>query len=164
MTRTAKRTLGALALASAFFIGSAVSASPESYYRPATPGTTAQLIHKGCIIRFDEKSATGKSVVPRLHANATHMNVGCTGVRADWSSATNGDLVVTNDGAGTIVDVQVPEDETLTRLGISCGPSGGGNTTRIRCYDRACAFVPAQSLRLYHPYANLWVHRTSWGV
>lgn len=156
------RTLAVIVTALALLIGAAVGATSVTYFQPASASSTDRLVHKGCVIRFDEKSSTGRSVVPRIHANSTHMAVGCTDVRADWSRASSGDLVITNDGPSTIMDIQVTEDETLTRLGISCGPSGGGVVTRIRCYDRVGKFVPAHSLRLYHPYANLWVHWTSW--
>lgn len=138
----------------------ALAAESISYRRAATTETEAGIIHRGCVIRFDTLSASGNSVVPRIHANSTHTCIGVTSVRADWTTHP-GDLVLENAGGPTnVVAVHVTSDETLTERGITCGPSGGGQTTRLRCYDREGTFVPAYSLELYGPTTNLWVSWT----
>ncbi|MGH3734812.1 MAG: hypothetical protein ACRDT6_04195 [Micromonosporaceae bacterium] len=131
----------------------------EDYLRPADPANPISI--RGCVIRFDTLSSTGKSVVPRIHANSTHMCVGVTSVKADWAG--NGDLIVTNTGGpGVVVSLAVSPDETLVRKGISCGGSGGTYTTTVICYDRAGNHVPAYSLKMYGSTSNLWLNWTMW--
>jgi len=153
-----RKALSVLLLAVAFLAGGmlgplAVQAvtAPENVNNP--------IAMRGCVIRFDTLSPTGKSVVPRIYENTAHACVGVTSVSVDWS---NGDLVVRGNGSNTVVSVVVSPDETLTAKGISAGASGGGNCTRVRFYDRDGHRVPAYSLDLYSPAANLWMMWAMW--
>jgi hypothetical protein len=155
-----RKTLGALALA-AFVIAyasPALAQTPSDYISPAEPASS-HLVLGGCVIRFDTRSATGKSVVPRIHANSTHHCVGITSARADWST---GDLIITA-GDSVVVTTIVGIEESFAKRNITCGPSGGGLTTRIQCY-REGVKVPAYSLALYGPTMNLWLIYEWWRV
>jgi len=130
------------------------------YTSPAGVGNPIAL--GGCVVRFDTLSTSGKSVVPRIHANAAHQCVGITSVAADWSDTwTRGDLIVTADGGNDVVTFLVGSDTDFAQRGIMCGPSGGGTITRIRCY-RGGVKVPASSLDLYGPGMNLWLVALWW--
>ncbi|MGH3714446.1 MAG: hypothetical protein ACRDT4_13435 [Micromonosporaceae bacterium] len=147
-----------LAVVATLGFGGGVAFS-DTYLRPTDPSNPISM--RGCVIRFDTLSSTGNSVVPRIHANSTHMCVGVTKVAVNWSG--DNELVITNDTAPqAVVSVSVSPDETLTRKGISCGASGGTSVTRIYCYDRAGTFVPASSLKMYSSLSNLWVSWTMW--
>lgn len=161
MTRT-RRTIAAVIGGLALIVAGAFVATSLSYIHPESPDNPVAV--RGCVIRFDELSATGKSVVPRIHANESHYCVGVTSVSADWSDDwTKGDLRIYNDGsADPIVSLVIDEDESFSQRGITCGGSGGGSLTRIRCYDRDGVKVPAYSLDLYGANMNLWVTWIMW--
>lgn len=122
------------------------------------------IAQRGCVIRFSELSDTGNSVIPTIHANSTHRCVGVETVRADWSTDPDrGKLILTHgDGLSEVVSMTVDEDETLTSKGIRCGGSGGGNVTKIECYNADGDFVPAWSLEMYSPWANIWFSADMW--
>lgn len=132
------------------------------YMHKAKPDNPMSI--RGCVVRFDTLSKTGRTVVPRIHIGANHYCVGVTSVYADWSQGYNrGSLVVKNtNGAQGFVTLVVDEDETLTKKGINCGGSGGGVTTVIRCYDRNGKFVPAWSKQLHGAGSNLWLMWVTW--
>lgn len=131
-----------------------------AYSSPAHPDNPTAM--RGCVIRFDTLSETGNSQIPRIHANESHQCVGVSSVYADWSDAYRGDLVLKGIDTNRVVSISVTPDETMVALGIDCGPSGGGTTTRIRCYDRDGTKVPAYSLDLYGPTTNLWITWVMW--
>jgi len=132
------------------------------YTSPASVGNPIAL--GGCVVRFDTLSPSGKSVVPRIHANSAHQCVGITSVAADWSDGwSRGDLIVTADGGNDVVTFLVGSDESFARRGIMCGPSGGGAVTHISCY-RGGVKVPAYSLQLYGPGMNLWLIALWWAA
>jgi len=162
-TRTLRRTVTALLAALGLLGGGAVAGAVviDDFMRPADVDNP--IAHRGCVIRFDERTPAGFTV-PRIHANATHMCVGVDDVYAEFTgdSATAGDLIIVTDDPGAIVDIQITEDETMTARGISCGPSGGGAETRIRCYDRDGNKVKAYSAAMYGALANLWVGMNIW--
>lgn len=138
----------------------AVSGDP-AYSSPAHPDNPTAM--RGCVIRFDTLSESGNSQIPRIHANESHQCVGVSSVYADWSdTSTRGDLVLKGIDTNRVVSISVTPDETMVALGIDCGPSGGGYTTRIRCYDRNGVKVPAYSLELYGPNTNLWITWVMW--
>lgn len=129
----------------------------QEYLRPAQLGNP--IVLRGCAIRFDELSSTGKTVRPRILANSGHICVGVTAVRVDWD---RGDLILEDANTNKPVVVAfAEEDETLTAKDIQCGPSGGQTVTRIACY-RDGKRIPVQSLQMYHRYANLWVGIQNW--
>lgn len=160
MTRT--RLLLAAVLTVATVLGVVALAIGQSFMFPTDQANPTAM--RGCVIRFDTLSATGNSVVPRIHDNASHYCVGVASVKADWSSGSGaGNLVITHTESLPVVSIAISPDETLTERGISCGASGGLGETRIACYDRAGAYVPAHSkAKLYGPYANLWITWTMW--
>ncbi|TDE02814.1 hypothetical protein [Jiangella asiatica] len=150
-----------LALAVAFVGGVATATAGGGYLREADVDNP--IASRGCVIRFDTLSRSGASVVPRIHANETHACVGVTSLSVDWSSGSSrGDLILNNTGGpGAVVSVTVEEDESLAARDIQCGPSGGGTTTRIRCY-RDGVKIPAYSLEMYGKNVNLWVGWDMW--
>ena len=132
-----------------------------AYSSPAHPDNPTAM--RGCVIRFDTLSDTGNSVIPRIHANESHQCVGVSSIYADWSdTSTRGDLVIKGTDTNRVVSIMVSPDETMVQRGISCGASGGGTTTRVRCYDRDGVKVPSYSLELYGPNTNLWMSWTVW--
>lgn len=149
-----------LALLVVVTAGGTAAARLTDYMSPADPGNPTAL--RGCVIRFDTLSPSGGTVVPRIHANESHACVGVTSLAVDWSPASYGDLIIHNTaGPNMVVSVFAEEDETLAQRDIQCGPSGGGTTTRIRCY-RDGVKVPAQSLEMYGPNVNLWLGWVAW--
>lgn len=121
---------------------------------PADETSQANLVDRGCVIRFDEQDAAGNTV-PRIHANSAHVCVGVSSVEVVGAA-----LRVNLDSSQAVVDIQITEDETFTRLGISCGPSGGKGLVNVYCYDRTGVLMPADEI--YAVNANLWFHVTSW--
>jgi len=152
-----RKILSALVLAFTLGIGGVAAASINSYMTGSEPisGNTAI---GGCVIRFDTLSTSGKSVIPRIHANSSHHCIGITSVRADWA---NGDLVVTSDQS-VVSTILVGNDESFAERALFVGPSGGGATTRIRIYDVNHHKIPAYSLKLYGPGMNLWIIAVWW--
>lgn len=138
--------------------GQALARAQQDYLRPAQLGNP--IVLRGCVIRFDQLSSTGKSVRPRILANSSHICVGVTSIRVDWDHG--GDLILENaDTDEPVIVAFAEEDETLVSRDISCGPSGGHQSTRIACY-RDGTHIPAHSLQMYHRYANLWVGIQNW--
>src|SRR5690606_1606707 len=118
------------------------TADDDAYYRKPSIDNPMQLA--GCVIRFDQLSPSGRSVVPRTHANVSHYNVGCPNVRVDDSddgTGKVGDLIIYQSGTNRVVTAGVFVDETLAARDIYCGISGGGTSSRIRCFQDG-KFVP----------------------
>lgn len=144
---------GAIAIALlAMFTGTAAAAG---YLYAASADNP--IAFRGCVVRFDKLSSSGKSVVPHIHANEGHYCVGFTRVEVDWES---GNLVMIGS-AGPVVVAFADEDETFSRRGIMCGPSGGLSRTDISCY-RDGRKIPAYSTQLYGRFANLWIGAANW--
>ncbi|WP_094453144.1 hypothetical protein [Parenemella sanctibonifatiensis] len=131
-----------------------VGAAAENFMRDADADNAVAI--RGCVIRFDERDAEGNTV-PRIHANSSHYCVGVTEVTIE-----NGDLVVYSNTVGPIVSLAVSPDESLAKLGFTCGGSGGGHRTAVRCYDRDGVKVDADSPRMYGQYNNLWLTWFTW--
>ena len=146
----------ALAVGAALTLGGAVGAAAENFRRDASHDNKIAI--RGCAIRFDERDAH-KKTVPRIHANQAHYCVGVSSVSAD---AKTGELVVRSETEGPIVSLAVSPDETLTERGISCGASGGGHVTRVRCFDRDGTRLRADGPELFGKYSNLWLNWTTW--
>ncbi|HEY6739820.1 MAG TPA: hypothetical protein VI076_13325 [Actinopolymorphaceae bacterium] len=146
----------ALAITAAAVVGAGVGAAAENYLREAHHNNKIAI--RGCVIRFDERDDAGKTV-PRIHANPSHY---CVGVSSIAVNPDNGDLEVRSATKGPIVSLAVSPDETLTSRGISCGGSGGGGITRIRCFDRDGVRLRADGPELYGTYSNLWLTWFTW--
>lgn len=116
------------------------------------------ILTRGCVIRFDEKTSSG-ATKPTRHMNSSHY---CVGINREPQVEADGDLVLHMDGGEPIVSIMVSPDESLTKLGIDCGASGGTGQTTIRCYDRTGRFVRADSPQMFGALNNLWIGWTSW--
>ncbi|MGD7788539.1 hypothetical protein ACQCX2_09470 [Propionibacteriaceae bacterium Y1700] len=148
------RTAAVLGTAAAITLGGVVGAAAENYMRPADSENPIAVA--GCVIRFDEREGT--KTIPRIHANQSHMCVGVTDVEVNE----DGDLVVNSDKQGAIVSLVVSPDETMSKMGLSCGGSGGIGHTTVRCYDRTGKHVRADGPDIYNPWGNLWLSWFIW--
>lgn len=117
------------------------------------PVAVGNLVLGGCCIRFDTKNADGTLVVPRIHEDDKHQSLGVTGLNVN----TAGNLeIFTDPGAATqVVTCFTNPDETMTRAGVTCGPSGGLTETTIK-FNLDGVPVRADDEQLHHTYANLW--------
>ena len=117
------------------------------------------IAHRGCCIRFSTKvkSGSGYKVVPELHENSTHVNVGITGIEVE----SDGDLLIHHPDNSAIVSMHVKPDETMTAMGVTSGESGGGAYTTVRLFLNGTR-VRADDARLHHAYANLWCSWVVW--
>lgn len=147
--RTLGFLLAAALLGSLFGTAITIVAGPA----PAESATTVDTITTGCVIRFDDASWNRTRVYPRIHANSTHINTGCTGVTVTAA----GDLRIGQTQSQPIVSLSVDPDETLARKGIVLGGSGGSGHTTVVMYDRAGRHLRADSMSLYGSTTNLWV-------
>lgn len=137
-------------------VGGAVTATAEDYLRDAKHDNKVAI--RGCVVRFDKKDASGEKTVPTIHANESHYCVGVTDVDVE----ADGDLVVRSDTVGPIMSLAVSSDETLTEKGITCGGSGGGGTTIVRCFDRDGTKVRADGREIHGARSNLWLSWFTW--
>lgn len=87
---------------------------------------TCDLMIGGGVIRLDPTQGV------YLHTNNTHHSVGIESTRIDEG----GDLEIRRFSGGAVVSLSVTPDETLTRLGITLGVSGGGIVSKIHFYNR----------------------------
>lgn len=149
-----RRIVAVLVVSFAVIVGGIAGATAENYLRDASH--TNKVAIRGCVIRFDEKAPDG-SVVPRIHANTAHYCVGVSRIAVE-----DGDLAIYSDTSGQIMTVVASPDESLAKLGYTCGASGGGYRTIVRCYDRDGVKVDADSPRMYGPYNNLWMTWFTW--
>lgn len=144
-------------LASLGFITAAEAAqliqvTPED---PANP-----IAAKGCVIRFDTLNAAGTLVVPRIYEDSSHRCVGVTSVALE----TNGDLRINNTGGIVqIVSAWAMPDETLAATFRSCGISGGGTVSIVRCYKADGTRVRFNNIDdVYGPGSNIWFGGFVW--
>lgn len=154
MPRTIRRLIIVVAAVFALITAGAVGAAAQSFFRDAHWKNKVAI--RGCVVRFDERDADGKTV-PRIHANEAHYCVGVTHLAIE-----EGDLVAYSNTEGPIVSLAVSPDESLAKLGITCGGSGGGHRTAIRCYDREGVKIDADSPQMYGTYNNLWLTWFTW--
>jgi hypothetical protein len=107
-----------------------------------------RLVVRGGVIRI------GKSVY--VHSNSTHAAVGIRSVQL----INRCDLRVNLEGAGgeQIVSAIAEEDETMARLNIMAGTSGGARMVDIRLY-RAGRRICANSKELGNS-SNIWLNVT----
>lgn len=117
------------------------------------------IVSRGCVIRYDTLNAAGTAVVPRIYEDAGHICVGVTSV----SLEANGDLRIENvGGPWKIVTTQVVLDESLAALRLTCGVSGGGLVSIVRCYWPNGVRVHHDDLAMYGPGRNLWFFALNW--
>lgn len=112
--------------------------------------TTTELMIGGGVIRLDPVEGV------YLHTNETHHSVGIESARIDE----NGDLEIRRFSGGAVVSLSVTPDETLTRLGITLGVSGGGIVSKIHVYNRNGERLNLRQSSDYkqvaHAYSNIW--------
>lgn len=145
------------------------SVAPPLYYRK--PHLYNNILLGGCVLRWDTKSDTGTTVVPRIHANGTHIDVGVKEVRIDWSSnatvAAHRPLIIECEIGSPIISMGAVPDETMNAKGIIAGLSGGSPTTRMYLFrqyaEGSARKIHAASLDLYDQFANFWVWWFWWG-
>jgi hypothetical protein len=124
---------------------------------PASVGNP--IVERGCVVRYDTLDGAGARVVPRIHEDASHICVGVTAVALE----ANGDLRIENAGGPwKIVTVWVVLDESLAAQGLTCGVSGGGTVSIVRCYNPAGVRIRHDSLTMYGPGNNIWFGALNW--
>lgn len=133
--------------------------APAEFYRAPSAWNNIQI--GGCVVRFDTKTPSGTYVAPRIHANDSHMCVGVKRVFIDWNEDQPRWLHFECESPDKIIAMQILPDETLTAMGVTCGPSGGGDFTKVPIYKDGVQ-IPANSLQLLNPYANLWCAWAWW--
>ena len=137
------------------FVPGKVQAPPAAAPAPATPTGPEQYYGNDqgtfytttTIVRLGEK--------PYIHTNSAHASTG----HAKVSKGASNQVVVTREvRKGTkIAACIVDEDETLSKLGIQAGCSGGSGTSNIYLYDRNGKQVKPDDPR-FKNRANLWIH------
>jgi hypothetical protein len=103
------------------------------------------IVILGAVIRLG-------SPMPYIHENTAHGAVGITGITVNDDA----DLVVYADrpAGAQILYASADEDETLARLNIECGVSGGVSTSTVRCY-RDGTHIGAKN-SIYGSTGNIW--------
>ncbi|TXL63238.1 hypothetical protein [Aeromicrobium terrae] len=134
----------AAAIPAAFLVPSVAHAltAPE-------PGATGdQLIVRGGPIRLG----------PKIHTltNGTHATPGIVNIKVDGCH-----LVVNTDFATgeRIIAAVADEDESLSKMGIEAGVSGGGKVANIYMYRNGKQVCPKSSV--FGSTANIWLQLTS---
>lgn len=108
-----------------------------------------QTAISACAIRLDSSRSTGAGD-PSVHVNSSHF---CSGVQSVERDA-DGDLLVHSEPGGAIGACIAKEDETLAKLAIQAGCSGGNETTLIKFY-RMGKHIRIEDIN--SPYANVWL-------
>lgn len=126
-------------------IANAVTASSE----PAVPGGPNVVI-RGGVMRI------GSGTNLYLHQNSAHGAVGITG----WRLIDNCDLQIDLDRQPDerIVAAIAEEDETISRLDVDAGISGGNEQANIYLYKNGTKICANNSM--FGTNANLWIHLT----
>jgi hypothetical protein len=107
------------------------------------------IVHRGGVIRL------GTNLY--VHQNSVHTAVGITGLHVINGCTLTLDLE-TQPGERVMAAI-VDEDETVSKLGIMAGLSGGTGTATIYLYNRSGVQVCANS-SIFGTNANLWVELT----
>lgn len=89
---------------------------------------------------------------PYIHENDSHANVGIASV----GMSSSGDLTVTapRPAGAQIIAATAAGDETLARLGIMCGVSGGVSQSNVLCYRDGSKIRANASI--YGNFGNIW--------
>lgn len=104
-----------------------------------------EIVVLGAVIRMGKGG-------PYIHTNDSHANVGIESVGVNSS----GDLTIVapRPSGAQIIAATAAGDETLARLGIMCGVSGGVSSSTVQCY-RDGSRVNARS-SIYGDFGNIW--------
>ena len=78
----------------------------------------------GCVVRLAPDGVY-------LHENSSHIAVGIEEIYVD---NTRGTLVIRRESSNPVVSVSTDVDESLARIGVTVGLSGGGKTSHIYFY------------------------------
>lgn len=148
----------ALIAAAAIAGATALEVAARPALTPANPANPTAI--RGCVIRFDTLNPTGTLVVPRIYEDTYHVCVGVTAVSVE----TNGDLRLTNTGgSATVVTVWAVPDETMAADSLTCGVSGGGTVSVVRCYRSNGVRIRFDSIDdVYGPGSNIWFGGVVW--
>jgi hypothetical protein len=106
-------------------------------------------------VRFDRRTEDGLTV-PRILENTSHYAVGLHDPTVDEE----GRLVLHADAARAVGAIHVSSDESLTRLGVFGGGSGGSQAVVITLYQMTPdgpVQIRADSEDLFGAGNNLWV-------
>lgn len=100
-----------------------------------TPAESSNPVFLTTVVRFDKTSTgvacvagSGSKPAPYIYHNSSHYTVGFT----DVNVLANGDLELLADTNRPVGATLVGGDESMVRLGIFAGPSGGGIRTVYR--------------------------------
>ena len=144
-----KLTIAVLVVVTAI---STVATYAASVYVPTGPAQLSDKVAISyCVIRVDSSKLSGfggPSVDIRF--NDAHSCIGVT----DVERTTEGNLRITHDAGGAIGACIAKEDETLVRLNIQTGCSGGAGITSVVFY-RAGKHVRIQDIN--SDLANVWM-------
>ena len=145
------RTINAMTLAVVLLIGATVAG-----YAVNTPQSEPVMAAQPKIIIRTAVIRLGTTVY--LHTNSAHGSVGITSINLSGGC----DIVVSTDTqpGEKILSIDVDEDETMTRLGIAGGGSGGLGTTTIPLYNRSGSHICANN-SIFGTNANIWLTITS---
>lgn len=116
-----------------------------------TEKPTSSLLIGGGVVRIDPTEGV------YLHTNETHHSVGIESVYIN----SGGDLEIKRYSGSKVVSTSVTPDETIARLGITFGLSGGGTRSVLHAYNRQGQRLnlnnPEHFAQVASPTANLWV-------
>lgn len=111
---------------------------------------TSSLLIGGGVIRIDPTEGV------YLHTNETHHSVGIESVFIN----AGGDLEIKRYSGSKVVTTSITPDETIARLGITFGLSGGGTRSVLQAYNRQGKRlnlnVPEDYAQVASPTANIW--------
>lgn len=146
--RTWITMVGLLLVAAVPTVGIAVAADTPAYYVDSRD-VDDRIIVRGGPVRL------GPTVT--AHSNTTHELVGIKNV----SLVSKCRLKISLDWrkGEKVISVVVDEDETLARMGISAGASGGGTSAIIYLYKNGRQYCA--NSKTFHANANVWISITS---
>jgi len=115
-----------------------------------TPAHDVQnrIVIRGGVLRL------GESIY--IHDNSTHASVGIA--RLEWAPNHCDIVVVTDavDATDEVIAATAEEDESISKLGIQAGISGGGSKATIFLYKYNGEHVCANDSR-FGTVSNLWI-------
>jgi len=140
-----------------------------SYLATHDAGVQDRITIRGGVIRFGPYSASNAACMAAtirlagtcvyVHDNGTHASVG---IRSLSWAANRCDVVVNTDAVDQtdeIVAAIADEDETISRLGIQVGVSGGGAKATLFAYRYNGEHVCANASR-FGTVSNAWLQLT----
>ncbi|MCR4511904.1 hypothetical protein [Aeromicrobium sp. 50.2.37] len=134
----------ALGVAVLLITGTWAAAGATHVYEPALEAKEG-LVFVGGPIRLGTNFA--------LHANGTHAVPGVKSVKRRANCDI--DVHVDSRKGDKVVSVLVDEDETVSRLGITAGASGGLNKISIQMWRNGKRICPND--KRFGAYGNLWL-------